>query len=153
MEMDAKAIERAKWPDWTLRVKDELDMHAVAGSKGKWAIFHLSDGSPFDHTPYDTWNDAVKATKWDRDNFAYVEIQPDGCPYNEADALLRYARTIHQLGHRIPTPDWEAGPMVASMPRNRHDRRRMAAQLKKGRALYPEDMPYGNLPGQVRKVQ
>lgn len=142
--------ERDKWPDDVKRVKDEMDMHAAAGAHG-WAVFALQDGKPLDHTPYPAWNDAVRAAKWDRDNYMYLEIQPDGMPYREAQAVLRYARTIHQLGHRIPSPDWDAGPMVASMPGNRHDRRRMLAQLKKGRPLYPADTSYGNLPVQLEK--
>jgi hypothetical protein len=138
--------ERSRWPDWVLRVYDELTMHTLAGSAHKWCAFHLSDGSPLDHTAYETWSETVKAAKWDRDNFMFTEVQPDGITYKAADAILRYARMIHQLGHRIPSPDWEAGPMVASMPANRHDRRRMAKQLKSGKPLYPADVSYGNLP-------
>lgn len=136
--------ERDKWPDDVKRVKDEMDMHAVAGSYGYVAI-HLSDGSALDHTAYPTWNDAVKAAGWDRDNFMYPEIKPDGMPYREANAILEYARTIHKMGHRIPTPEWQDHE-ATQMPRMTHDRIRAAAQLKTGTPLIPSDVPYGNLP-------
>ena len=141
--------ERQNWPDDVLRVKDEMDLHAVAGSHG-WAAFALADGKPIDHTPYPAWRDAVIAAKWDRDNFMFLEIRPDGMPYREAQGALRYARIVHQLGHRIPSPDWRDYE-AASMPRTAHDRRRAARQLATGKPLYPQDVSYSNLPHFLRK--
>ena len=138
-----------QWPDEVKRVKDEMDMHAVAGSRG-WVAIKLADGTPLDHTAYPAWADAVKAAKWDRDNYVFLEIQPDGMPYREAQAVLEYARVMHKVGYRIPSPDWEAGPMVSSMPMRRHDRRRMLKQLRAGKPLYPDDIPYGNLPNLIK---
>lgn len=143
--------ERAKWPDDVRRIKDEMDMHAVAGSFG-WVSFALATGEPLDHTAYPTWNDAVKAAKWDRDNYFNLEIQPDGMPYREADAVLRYARGISAMGYRIPDPDWKDYE-ASVMPRTRNDRRLARKQLRSGRPLIPADVPYGNLPFFFRKVQ
>lgn len=138
-------LEREKYPDDVRRVKDEMDMHAVLGQKNQWVAFHLSDGSPLDHAAYPTWNDAVKAAKWDRDNFMYLEVQPDGMPYREANAVLTYARTLHTMGYRIPDPDW-ADYQASVMPRMPYDRRLAARQLITGTPIYPDDVTYGNLP-------
>jgi hypothetical protein len=137
-------MPNGQWPDDVKRVKDELDMHAVAGSFGFVAIA-LADGSPLDHTAYPTWNDAVKAAKWDRDNFMFPEIQPDGIPYREAAAILEYARVIHSMGYRIPDPGWEHGE-ATQMPRTAFDRIRAAGQLKAGKPIVGPNVPYGNLP-------
>lgn len=143
-------LERSKWPDDVKRIKDTMDMHAVAGSRG-WAAFSMADGTPLDNTVYDTWNDAVRAAKWDRDNYLFIQVQPDGTSYREAKAVLDYARTLSKAGYRIPSPDWEAGPMASSMPYQKHDRKRMIRQLIKGTPLIPADVPYGNLPAAYRK--
>lgn len=142
--------ERSRWDDEVLRIKDEMDMHAVLKQSG-WVIFSLNNGAPLDHFPYETWNDAVRAAKWDRDNYIYLEIQPDGMTFREARAVLDYARTLSRAGYRIPSPEWESGPMTASMPMQPGDRVRMIRQLKSGKPLLPDDIPYSNLPG-FRKV-
>jgi hypothetical protein len=135
-------------PDAAKRVKDELDMHAVAGARG-WVVFALADGTPLDHTAYDSWNAAVKAAKWNRDRYIFAEIQPDGCPsHREAAAIIHYARTLSRAGFRIPSPDWEAGPLAASMPHQPADRRRMIRQLVSGRPLVPEGYATSNLPAE-----
>ena len=129
--------------DAARRVKDEMDLHAVTGDSG-WAVFHLSDGRPFDHVAYPSWQDAVKATKWDRDNYMYPEIPPDGMPsLREAQGILDYARLIHRMGHRIPGDDWK-DHQAASMPMQPWDRRLMAYQLAKGKPL--DIRGYSNLP-------
>lgn len=141
-------LEREKWPDDVRRVRDEMTMHAVAKSRG-WAVFSMADGTPLTHDAYDTWNDAVKAARWNRDNYMFLEIQPDGMTYREAEAVLKYARTMSKMGFRIPSPDWDAGPMISSMPHQPHDRRRMIRQLISGTPLYPEGS--SNLPSVLRK--
>ena len=141
-------IERNKWPDEVKRIKDEFDMHAVAGNTGYVAIA-LADGKPLDHTCYPTWMLAVTAAKWDRDNYMFPEITPDGITYKGAAAILHYARTMHDMGFRIPSPDWEAGPLVSSMPEQQHDRMRMIRQLVSGKPIVPDDVPYSNLPQDI----
>lgn len=140
--------EREKWPDDVKRVKDVMDLHAVLGNAG-WVVIALADGSPLDYIAYETWSDAVRAAKWDRDHYIFLEIQPDGTSYNEAAAVLRYARALYDGGYRIPSPDWEAGPMASSMPRTLHDQNRMKRQLISGVPLYPEGST--NLPPAYRK--
>lgn len=136
--------ERDRWPDDVRRVKDEADMHAVAGSRG-WFAVAMADGKPLDHTAYESWNDAVRAARWDRDRYIFLEIQPDGMTYREAEAVLKYARGMYDMGFRIPSPDWEHGQAM-SMPYHAHDRKRMARQLVSGTPLIPDDVPYGNIP-------
>ena len=134
-------------PDSAKRIKDELDLHAVLGNYG-WAVFALADGKPLDHVAYDSWNAAVKAAKWDRDNYMFVEIAPDGCPnHRHAAAILHYARTMHRAGFRIPSPDWEHGQAM-SMPSQPADRARMIRQLVSGRPLVPEGFATSNLPAE-----
>jgi hypothetical protein len=130
------------------RIQDEMNLHAVAGSRG-FAVFALADGRPMDHVAYETWRDAVRAAKWNRDRYIFLEIQPDGMPnVREAIAALTYARIIHDLGHRIPSPDWEAGPLAASMPHQPRDRAVMARQLASGKPLLPAGFAMSNLPSE-----
>lgn len=151
MTTEVPAAFRAYGSD-VKNVKHALDTHAVAKSRG-WVAFRLADGtSPDNNTVYDSWSEAVRFQRWDRDNFAYVELQPDGCPsYREAEAILTYARTLHDMGYRIPSPDWEAGEMAASMPLRPSDRARMARQLASGKPLYPDGFAASNLPNERAK--
>jgi hypothetical protein len=139
---------QALYSDEAKRIADEMSMHAVAGSRG-WAVFALSDGSPLDHTAYPTWNRAVKAAKWDRDNYMFAEIPPDGMPPSHAQAILKYARFMHSQGWRIPNPDWEHG-QATSMPYQPWDRARMAKQLVSGKPL--DVRGYSNVPSAFRKA-
>jgi hypothetical protein len=133
------------------RIKDEFDLHAVAGDSG-WVVIALADGHPLDHVAYPSWGDACKAAKWNRDNYMFLELTPDGCPsYRHAAAPLHYARTLHRGGYRVPAPDWHAGPLAASMPLQRFDRARMAKQLTSGRPLVPAGFAMSNLPSESRK--
>jgi hypothetical protein len=134
------------WPDDVKRVKDEMDYHAVLGHFG-WVAFKLADGSPVDHTAYETWNDAVRAAKWDRDRYMFLELQPDGMTYAAAKAVLDYARTLSKMGFRIPSPDADFGQAM-SMPYRPRDRRVMARQLASGKPLYPQGFVASNLPSE-----
>lgn len=147
---DLQKLPNGEWPDAVKRVKDEMDMHALLKQRG-WVALSLADGKPLDHACYPTWNDAVKATRWDRDNYIYLEVQPDGMPYQEAAAVLDFARKLHAGGYRIPNPDW-TDYQASVMPRTAHDRRRAAKQLLTGKPLLPFDVPYGNLPA-MRKAK
>lgn len=147
--MSVQAPPDPQLADAAKRVSEEMTMHAVAGAYG-WAAFALADGAPLDHTAYPTWSDAVKAAKWDRDNYMFLEIQPGGMPEREGAAVLTYARFIHDLGHRIPGPDWEAGPLASSMPHQPRDRALMARQLARGKPLVPEGFALSNLPSERR---
>lgn len=134
-------------PDAVKRVKEAMDLHAIAGDRG-WARFALADGQT-DHIAYESWSAACKSTGWDRDRFMYLEIPPDGFPsYRHAAAPLHYARTLSRAGYRIPSPDWHAGPLASSMPLQPRDRRLMARQLASGRSLLPEGWAMSNLPSE-----
>jgi hypothetical protein len=139
--------ERDKWPDPVKRVKDEMDFHAVAGGFG-YAVFSMQDGRPLTHDTYPSRALARKAgERKTSDHLLILEVQPDGMPYNEADAVLKYERALNSAGYRTPdTLESEENSGLLSMPRNRHDRRRMARQLKTGKALYPAETDYTNLP-------
>jgi hypothetical protein len=135
-----------QFSDAARRISDEMNMHAIAKSGGSWAVFALADGRPLDHTAYPTWTLAVTAAKWDRDRYMFIEVQPDGCNPNEAEALLTYQRTLYSMGYRIPSPDWAAGPMASSMPTQSWDKRTMANQLISGRPIDPRG--FSNLPNE-----
>jgi hypothetical protein len=146
-------LERLKWPDPVLRVKDTMDMHAVAGGHG-YVAFSLQTGVPQSPFAFPSRRLARRdAEKTTTDNLLIIEIQPDGMPYREAAAVLRYERTLISQGIRTPDEfETEENSGLLSMPRTRHDRRRMAAQLRKGQtASLPADVPYGNLPYFLRK--
>jgi hypothetical protein len=128
------------------RIKSAMDMHAVAGSSG-YAAFKLEDGST-DNVAYETWNDAVRHQRWDRDNYMYLEITPDGMhSLLEAAAPLDFARFLRQQGMRIPSPEW-VDHQAMSMPYQPWDRQRMARQLIAGKPLDPNG--YSNIPS-IRK--
>ena len=82
-------IAGANVTDEAKRIKDEMDYHALCGHFG-WAVLALADGKPMDHVAYETYRDAVKGAKWNRDNYLFLEIQPDGMPYREAQAVIDY---------------------------------------------------------------
>lgn len=147
--------ERLKWPDPVLRVKDAMDVHAIAMQEGVtpggYAVFRLTDGIPLSPDLFPSRRDARRiAERKTTDHLLILEAQPDGMPFNEAAAVLKYERTLVSMGIRTPdTLEDEANSGLLSMPRNRHDRRRMAVQLRKGKAILPTHVPYGNLPGMI----
>jgi len=116
------------YSDAARRIADEMTLHAIAKSEG-WVAFRLSDGSPLDHAVYERRIDAVKAAGWDRDRFIYLEVQPDGMPLKEAQAVLDFARTLHDAGFRIPSPEFEFDPTMPLLPA---DRRRTIRHLASG---------------------
>jgi hypothetical protein len=144
--------ERAKWPDPVLRVADEMNMHAAAHTPGDpfgYAVFSMETGTPVTHDLYPSRARARQsAEKITSDHLLIIEMQPDGMPFREAEAVLKYERTlVYNLGVRSPDSlETEENSAILSMPRNRHDRRRMARQLKTGKPLYHESVSYGNLP-------
>lgn len=157
------SIERDRWPDPVRRVKDEMDLHSVAIMAGgielsanstyPYAVFSMQDGRPISHDTYPSRAEGRRiCEKLTTDFLLILQVSPDGMPYNEADAVLRYERSLNTMGVQSPDSlETEENSGVLSMPRNRHDRRAMAAQLKKGKALYPDHVTYGNLPS-LRKV-
>lgn len=119
------------------RIADEMTMHTLAGSAGRWAAFRLSDGTPKDHTAYETWGDAVRyAGRWDRDETIYLLVHPDGMQPREAASFLKYARFLHDGGHRLPPPDTEAfsycSQLGSGLPQLKSDRYKMARHLISG---------------------
>lgn len=109
------------------RVADAMNLHAVAKSAG-WAAFKLSDGTS-DNVPYARRVDAVRAMKWDRDNYAYLEIAPDGMTDKEAYHVFKYARFLYLKGWRLPDPDFDFDP---TMPAFAWDQRSSARNLISG---------------------
>jgi hypothetical protein len=144
-------LERAKWPDPVLRVKDAMDLHAVTHIPGDplhYAVFSMQDGRPITMDLYPSRaRGRIAAEKLTTDLLLILQISPDGMPYREADAVLRYERQLNNMGVQSPDVlETEENSGILSMPRNRHDRRRMAKQLITGRPLYHESVSYGNLP-------
>ena len=115
------------YPTEVHRIADEMTMHAVAKSHG-WVCFRLQDGAPIGHMAYPTRSEAVRFMRWDLDNVLYLEIQPDGMSLREAEAVLKYARALHDAGFRIPGPEFEYD---ASMPTFAADRRSQISHLAK----------------------
>lgn len=116
------------------RISDEMTLHTLAGSAGHWAAFKLADGTPKDHTAYATWDEAVRyAGKWDRDETIYLQVQPDGMQPREAESFLKYARFLHDAGHRLPPPDSAAvsycSQLGSGLPQLKSDRLAMARHL------------------------
>jgi hypothetical protein len=146
-------LERLKWPDPVLRIKDAMDLHAVAGGSG-YAVFSLQTGKQLSNSTFPSRATARKhAEKRTMDHLLILEISPDGMPYREADACLRYERTLISAGVRTPDVfETEENSGLLSMPRMPSDRQRMARQLIKGKPETPDGVPYGNLPYFLRKA-
>jgi hypothetical protein len=141
------------YPDDVKRLKDEMDFHATIGNHG-WVVCSMADGRPLNHTAYPEWTDAARARskRVDEHTWMILEIQPDGMPLNEAQAVLKYERTLHDAGYRSPSPDWEAGPLASSMPRTKFDQNRMIHQLSTGKKIVEgTNLPNGLVPRAYRK--
>ena len=111
-------------------IASAMTLHALAGMRGHWAAFKLSDGSSPDHnTAYPTRIECVRHQKWDRDNIVYLEIQPGGMEPREAGAYLQWARFLHDQGWRLPNPDFDYD---GGMPYLKSDRLAMARHLISG---------------------
>lgn len=142
-----------EWPDDVKRVKDAMDLHAVAGAKGQYAVFSLQTGSPVVMDTFPSRRDARRiASMRTQDALLILQVSPDGMPYNEAAACLRYERALWSAGVRTPdSMEDEQNSGLLSIPRTKKDRIRMARQLISGKPLLPEGLPYGNLPYYLRK--
>jgi hypothetical protein len=153
---EALVSERDNYPDPVLRVKDAMDLHAIAMSEGAtaggYAVFSLQTGVPITNDLYPSRGDARRmAEKRTTDALLILEAQPDGMPFREAEAVLKYERVLYSTGHRTPDSlETEQNSGLMSMPRTKSDRRRMVKQLVSGRPITP-DGPYGNLPHFLRK--
>lgn len=91
------------YTDAARRMADALNLHAVAKSRG-WARFALADGRS-DGIPYETRDDAVRSTRWDRDNYLYLQIPAGGVgDPAEMQGCLDYARALNKAGYRLPDP-------------------------------------------------
>jgi len=91
------------YSDAAARMADTMNLHAVAKSRG-WAVFALADGRS-DNIPYEDISDAYRAMKWDRDRFVYLQIPMGGVnDPAEMQGVLDYARTLHDMGARMPDP-------------------------------------------------
>jgi hypothetical protein len=148
--------ERFGYPDPVLRVADEMNMHASVVSFGGgemfangygYAVFSLETGIPVTHDIYPSRGDARRiAERHTTDHLLILQIQPDGMPLREAEAVLKYERSLISMGVR--TPDFmetEENSGAMSRPHQKWDRYRMAQQLKAGKPLTPEGVAYSNL--------
>jgi hypothetical protein len=113
--------ETTVYPADAQRMADTVTLMAIAGSAGMWAAFSLSDGRSPDNTPYLSRAEAVMYQRWDRDNYVYILVPPDGMQPKEADAFLRYSRALHKNGFRLPDP--ENLDKIPTMPLTTQDQR------------------------------
>lgn len=91
------------YTDAARRMADAMNLHAVCKSRG-WAVFALADGAT-DNVAYEQREEAVRAKRWDRDNFLYLQIPAGGVSDPaEMQACLDYARALNEAGFRLPDP-------------------------------------------------
>ena len=140
------------WPDEVKRICGAMTMHTFAKAQG-YAVFSLADGRPITNDVYPSRATARRfAERKTQDSLLILEVTPDGMPPNAAAACLKYERTLADMGWRTPDHfETEENSGLLSMPEHPHDRKRMIRQLVSGSKLVPDDMPYGNLPGQERR--
>ena len=91
-----------KCGDAAQRASDEITLHAIAGSAGKWAALRLRDGGS-DHVAYDRRSDAVSHQS-SPEYCTYVLIPPGGMTVKEADVLLHFWRQCYDAGFRAVDP-------------------------------------------------
>lgn len=133
-------IQVAVYPDEAVRMSDAMNLHAVARARG-WVCFSLADGtSPDGNTVYETREEAILFRRWDRDNFVYLRLAPDGMSPHDAMEFLRYARMLHDNGYRMPDPrDFDAAdkdvPAHDSMPLLISDRMAQIRELAKRKTI------------------
>lgn len=93
-----------KYTDAARRMADTMNLHAVCKSKG-WAVFALADGRSPTADAFETRDDALRSTRWNRDNYLYLEIPAGGVQDPaEMQGCLDYARALHGAGGRLPDP-------------------------------------------------
>lgn len=96
-------LSHRPYTDHAQRMTDVMNLHAVAKAKG-WAVFALADGTS-DNTAYETRDDALRSKRWNRDRYLYLQIPAGGVSDPaEMQACLDYARTLHDMGARLPDP-------------------------------------------------
>jgi hypothetical protein len=125
-------VSPPQYSDDVKRIANAVTMHAFAGTAGRWCAFKLQDGtSPDSNTVYDSYDDAVRSMRWDRDRFVYLFIPPDGMDPRAAKAFLTYARNLHDAGYRLPAPDDSmfAHATVPVMPLTTTDQRAQISAL------------------------
>lgn len=93
---------RRGWPDDAKRCSDTVNMHAVAGSWGKWAAIRLHDGGS-DGNVYDSRDEAIRHQIHEQ-YCAYLVVPPDGMTPKAAHAYLGFVRQAHDAGWRLTDP-------------------------------------------------
>jgi hypothetical protein len=91
-----------KCGDAARRMADEITLHSIAGSAGKWAAIRLADGGS-DHVAYDTRSDAVRH-QLSPEHCTFVLVPPGGMRIREADAVLSFWRQAYDAGFRAVDP-------------------------------------------------
>jgi hypothetical protein len=92
------------YTDDARRMADTMNLHAVCKSRG-FAVFALADGRSPTTDAFETRDDALRSTRWDRDNYLYLEIPAGGVlDPAEMQGCLDYARALHKAGYRLPDP-------------------------------------------------
>lgn len=104
MPVQAPTLSGRPYGDAARRMSDTMNLHAVAKSRG-WAVFALADGRSPNLTPFPGYAEAIASTRWDRDNYLYLQIPAGGVgDPAEMQACLDYARALHAAGYRMPDP-------------------------------------------------
>lgn len=115
--MGAMAGFGLKCGDAARRCADEITLHDIAGSAGKWAAIRLADGSS-DHVAYDSRSDAVSHQP-SSEYCMYILIPPGGMELKEADVVLDFWRQVYDAGFRAvdPRDDIPSMPLTAQEAR------------------------------------
>jgi len=111
------AEKPAKCGDAAKRLSDDITLHTIAGSAGKWAAITLADGSS-DRTAYPSRSEAIRH-QTSPEYCTFVLIPPGGMTVREADVLLDFWRQAYDAGFRAidPRDDMPSMPLRASEAR------------------------------------
>lgn len=93
------------YSDAARRASDTINMHLLAdreGNNGRWVAIRLSDGGS-DGKVYDCKCDAIRFQLHEK-QCVYVQIQPVGLDYRDADILIRMHRQYYDRNFKMPDP-------------------------------------------------
>ncbi len=106
-----------KYSDAARRVADAANLHShavgFANASGKWIACKLADGES-DGVLYDSKHDAIRSQKMDEKYYVYVNLQPTGMTYSQAETYLTFVRQMYDAGWRIKGVDGDRTPLLPS---------------------------------------
>lgn len=119
--------------DTARRVADQYQQHREHNDRsiGAWMAARLSDGTS-DGVLYETRRDAVRHQHHDEQQYAFINIRPNGMSVCAAASFMRTCRMAYAGGFRLTDPEHRAGGRVLIPRLTYEDQRRHELALAAG---------------------